>query len=447
MGAIYSYNRGKFIFGKNSNEVNQAWQGQDSPTREVRVGDSTIWPSFSVGSVSNTFTFTPSADSSKAQGDFTVIIDKNGQSNYQNNTNIKFDESTYIEVDPAGGTGTIGIMTRESSLWHQLSLIGQIDEVKESTSESAKIDEFTITAPSSVSADVVTGTSTYNDNNKIYTTPFTLKVNAKDDGTTKLTSQQEHDVNYMPTGNYDISLHWSIKANDNPSTTYTTFKINGFYDLLGRDYPIPDDNKILFKVFQKPNILYYYHLAFLNETQANNYINGGALETLDSITVDYNATTTTFYTFIELGISPDGGQNIYWNDKEKGSSIDDAQVSDLTLNVDQPTALNYKVNVIEHDKTKPNLFKCTITSYANDESHNTSGMTQNYSITDKQFTNPLKIINISGGKFNKIEELVSFAESDANSKVSEKFKIARSTSTQSISVNITPSFHYGKYNI
>ncbi len=445
MGAIYSYNRGKFIFGKNSNEVNQAWQGQDSPTREVRVGDSTIWPSFSVGSVSNTFTFTPSQNSTNAQGDFTVIL-KDGQSKYRA-TNNPIDESTYIEVDPAGGTGTIMIMTRESSLWHQLSLIGQIDEVKESTEASAKIDNFTITAPSSVYADVVTDTSTYNDNNKIYITPFTLKVNSDDGKTTKLSRQQEHDANYMPTGNYDISLHWSIKANNNPSTTYTTFKLNSFYDLLGRDYPIPDDNKILFKVFQKPNILYYYHLAFLSEDQANNYMNGGALETLDSITVDYNVTTTTFYTFIELGISPDGGQNIYWNDKEKGSSIDDAQVSDLTLSVDQPTSLNYKVSVIDHDKNKPNLFKCTITSYANDESHNTSGMTQDYSIIDKKFTNPLKTINISGEKFNKIEELVSFAESDANSKVSEKFKIARSASTQSISVNITPSFNYGKYYI
>lgn len=438
MGAIYSYNRGKFIFGKNSNEVNQAWQGQDSPTREVRVGDSTIWPSFSVGSVSNTFTFTPSPDSSKAQGDFTIIIDKNGQSNYQNNTNIKFDESTYIEVDPAGGTGTIGIMTRESSLWHQLSLIGQIDEIKEKSDENAKIDDFTITAPSSVSAEVATGNYSYQ--NSTYTTPFTLKVNSDDGKTTKLTSQQEHDAKYMPTGNYDISLNWSIKANNNPSTTYTTFKLNGFYDLLGRDYPIPDDNKILFKVFQKPNILYYYHLAFLNEAQANNYMNGGALETLDSITVDYNATTTTFYTFIELGISPDGGQNIYWNDAEKGSSIDDAQISDLTLNVDQPTALNYKVNVIEHNKTKPNLFKCTITSYANDESHNTSGMTQNYSIIDKKFTdNTLPIVGADGQ--------AAFADSNANSEVSEKFKIARSTTTKPISVNITPSFTYGKYNI
>lgn len=445
MGAIYSYNRGKFIFGKNSNEVNQAWQGQDSPTREVRVGDSTIWPSFSVGSVSNTFTFKPSPDSSKAQGDFTVIIDKNGQSKYTD-PNRSLDESTYIEVDPAGGTGTIGIMTRESSLWHQLSLIGQIDEVKEKSDESAKIDEFTITAPSSVSAEVATGNYSYQ--NSTYTTPFTLKVNSDDGKTTKLTSQQEHDAKYMPTGNYDISLNWSIKANNNPSTTYTTFKLNSFYDLLGRDYPIPGAKKILFQVFQKPNILYYYHLAFLNEAQANNYMNSGALETSDSITVDYNATTTTFYTFIELGISPDGGQTIYWNDAEKGSSIDNAQVSDLTLNVDQPTALNYKASVIEHNTTKPNLFKCTITSYANDESHNTTGMTQNYSIIDKQFTDNLKSVDrFYGHHANWILHEGSFAESSANSKVSETFKISRSTSTKPISINITPSFNYGKFHI
>ena len=447
MGAIYTYNRGKFIFGKNSNEVNQAWQGQDSPTREVRVGDSTIWPSFSVGSVSNTFTFTPSADSSKAQGDFTVIL-KDGQSKYTD-PNKSLNENDYIEVDPAGGTGTIGIMTRESSLWHQLSLIGQIEETNPG---NAEIDDFAITAPSSVYREVSKGSSIQPNTTYTYT-PFTLKVNADTDGQngliTKLSRQQEHDVNYMPTGNYDISLHWSIKANNNPSTTYTTFKINGFYDLLGRQYKIDDeDHKILFKVFQKPNILYYYHLAFLNETQANNYMNGGALETLDSITVDYNATTTTFYTFIELGISPDGGQTIYWNNAEKGSSIDNAQVSDLTLSVDQPTALNYKASVIEHNTTKPNLFKCTITSYANDESHNTTGMTQNYSIIDKQFTDNLKSVDqFYGHHAPWIFHEGSFAESSTNSKVSETFKISRSTSTKPISVNITPSFNYGKFHI
>lgn len=440
MGVIYTYNRGKFIFGKNSNEVNKAWQGQDSPTREVKVGDSTIWPSFTVGSVAGTFTFTPSLDSTKSQGDFT-IISENGISKYKTSVktpNNPIDENEYIEVDPAGGTGTIGIMTRESSLWHQLSLIGQIDEVKEKSDESAKIDKFTITASSSVYAGVTTGTSTYNNNNKIYTTPFTLKVNSNDNGTTKLTSQQEHDAKYMPTGNYDILLNWSIKANNNPSVAYTTFNLNGFYDLLGRNYLIPNNNKLLFKVFQKSNILYYTHLAFLTENQANNYINSGTLQTVESINVNYNVTTTTFYTFVELGISPNGGHDIYWNNAEKGSSIPDSiSLTALKLSVDQPTVLNYKVDVISHSG---NLFKCTITSDVNDENHNTFGMKQNYSITDKKFTNTLGDIIGGDGK-------ASFTESANGSKVYEKFKIGRSTITKPISVNITAQFNYGHYHI
>lgn len=437
MGAIYTYNRGKFIFGKNSNEVNQAWQGQDNPTREVMVGNSTIWPSFSVGAVSNTFTFTPSVDSTKAKGDFTIVL-KDGQSKYRA-TNKSIDESTYIEIDPAGGSGTIGIMTRESSLWHQLSLVGQIEETN---ADYAKIDNFTITAPSSVSAEVSKGNG-INQNNGYTYTPFTLKVNSDDGKTTKLSRSQEHDVKYMPTGNYDILLNWSIKANNTPSVAYTTFKLNSFYDLLGRNYLIPDTNKLLFKVLQKSNISYYVNIAFLNETQGNNYIlNTGEVETSDSITVDYNAETTTFYTFVELGISTDGGQNIYWNNDKKGSSIPYgiSLNNELKLSVDKQTTLNYNVSVIEQEKIKPNLFKCRITSNANDELHNTDGMTQKYSIMAKQFTNTLG--DIVGGSGQ-----ASFAESANGSTVSEKFKIGRSTTTLPISVNITASFNYGNYHI
>lgn len=442
MGAIYTYNRGKFIFGKNSNEVNQAWQGQDNPTREVRVGDSTIWPSFSVGAVSNTFTFTPSADSLKSQGDFT-IVSENGVSKYKV-TNKAIDENVPIEIDPAGGSGTIGIMTRESSLWHQLSLVGQITQTN---SDSAKINSFTITAPSYVIAEVEQSTSTEENNH--YTSSFTLKVNSDDGKSTKLTKEQEHDVNYMPTGNYDILLNWSIKPNNTPNEAYAEFRLNSFYDLLGNQYDI-EDNNLLFSVRQKSNILYYVHLAFLDETQGNNYINNGAIETSDSITVDYNAKTTTFYTFVELGISPDGGNTIYWNDNERGSLInDDVQVSALKLSVDNTTALQYSVKVIEHNKTKPNLFKCIINAnYENDENSNPNGMSQVYSI-EKYFPNLQEGIEICDdlqcSMNNRIS--VALADSDNGSKATEVFKISRSTATQPISANIIARFDYGNYHI
>lgn len=453
-GIVYTYNRGNLTFGGQTHDINQSWVN-NSPTRVVQIGDKPIWPSFTVGCVDGTLNFT-AGKGGGMQGDFTIT-----NSEYLQGTAGKIFPGDIYQIDPAGGNGTVNIKTSESSYWHQLSLKVHFEQsnfqYQQKEDAKVKIVNTDITAKSKNRSEA-TELNVISDNTYTFI-PYNVLLNSNinSDGKilTSLSNEEEHNQDYMPISvkdyakNGDAKISWSIGPNNNIQSSYTKLVVDGFYDLLGNYYPITktENKPVLFKVFQNPNILYYVHLAFCQSVPSDY----GAPTTVDSIETDYNATNTKFYVFIELGKSPDGGNNIYWNDPNNDSDIDN-QIHDitkeLTLSVKDDSSLNYTVSVngfVMNGNKRTNYVECTLTNNANDELNNKSGMTQQYLIKNKKFIN-YKYIN---GNFYKDPLYGALLEASEvkDSTIEEKFQIYRTTATQSVSVTIEAELHSGNYNL
>lgn len=448
---IYTYTRGNLTFGGQTHDINQSWVN-NSPTRVVQVGDKPIWPSFIVGRVDGTLNFT-AGKGGGMQGDFTIV-----NSEYQQGTAGKIFDGDMYQIDPAGGNGTINVKTTESSYWHQLSLRVHLEQ---STTQYEKDGAANIisTYINAISQKHTEATKLDITSNDTFTyIPYNVLLNSNiNDGKilTTLSNEEEHNQDYMPISvkdyakNGDVKISWSIGPNNNTQSSYTKLVVDGFYDLLGNYYPIENINKkpVLFRVFQNPNILYYVHLAFC-QIVPSDY---GAPTTVDSIETDYNATNTKFYVFIELGKSPDGGNNIYWNDPNNDSDIAN-QIHDitkeLTLSVNDDSSLNYTASVngfVMNGNTRTNYVECTLTNNANDESNNKSGMTQQYLIKNKKFVNDTDTNNGEINLTSNRGELLVYPEwykanYKKDSTIDEQFQVYRTTATQSVNVTIEAHF-------
>lgn len=464
-GVIYTYNRGNLTFGGQTHDINQSWVN-NSPTRVVQVGDKPIWPSFTVGCVDGTLNFT-AVDKEKGggmQGDFTIV-----NSEYQQGTAGKIFPGDIYQIDPAGGNGTVNIKTTESSYWHQLSLKVHFEQstIQYKKDGAANIISTYINAISQKYAEATKLDITSNDTDTYI--PYNVLLNSNiNDGKilTTLSNEEEHNQDYMPISvkdyakNGDVKISWSIGPNNNTQSSYTKLVIDGFYDLLGNYYPINkiENKPVLFSVFQNPNILYYVHLAFC-QTVPSDY---GAPTTVDSIETDYNATNTKFYVFVELGKSPDGGNNIYWNDPNNDSDITN-QIKDitkeLTLSVIDNSSLNYTASVngfVMNGNTRTNYVECTLTNNANDETNNKSGMTQQYLIKHKEFVNGAGI-ELEDKNLTNETDLIrrskrpGWFEADytEDSTIDEQFQIYRTTATQPVNVSIEAHFKSknGNFNV
>ena len=95
--------------------------------------------------------------------------------------------------------------------------------------------------------------------------------------------------------------------------------------------------------WQKPNILYYCHANWVD-------VNGNAI-TNDSC--EYNELNVGVYLHIELGISPDGGNTIFWNDSHKNSTKYQA-IKNLSASV--PDVLTTNAITVEIGGTDRNRF-------------------------------------------------------------------------------------------
>ena len=95
--------------------------------------------------------------------------------------------------------------------------------------------------------------------------------------------------------------------------------------------------------WQKPNILYYCHANWVDA-------DGNAI-TNDSC--EYNELNAGVYLHIELGISPDGGNTIFWNDSHKNATRYQA-IKNLSASV--PDVLTTSAITVEISGTDRNRF-------------------------------------------------------------------------------------------
>lgn len=344
---------GRFISRKktSSDEVHQM-RSSGSYGYELKYDKKRIWPSFNVNCLENTLSFHWDT--------------KDGLGGIQGNKPIPDNSSSdkIHEFDPNGGNGYINLIDRETSLWHrpelQILVIGPNDgnDIKIGSIDSIKL-------PGNIdSAGTIEASTDFSDNDidkvkKLYAEEFKdvstdnivinkyrIKPNQPDefyDGNGNYTDDYKYTPCYKSTE--DFWTHFTINPNNSTNNRYGMIIISKIYTKIGETINLLElGNSVkLASWYQKPNILYYCHANWVD-------VDGNAI-TNDNC--EYNELNTGVYLHIELGISPDGGNTIFWNDSHKNSAKYQA-IKNLSASV--PDVLTTNAITVEISGTDRNRF-------------------------------------------------------------------------------------------
>ena len=344
---------GRFISRKktSSDEVHQM-RSSGSYGYELKYDKKRIWPSFNVNCLENTLSFHWDT--------------KDGLGGIQGNKPIPNNSSSdkIHEFDPNGGNGYVNLIDRETSLWHrpelQILVIGPNDgnDIQIGSIESIKL-------PGNVdSAGTIEVSTDFSDNDidkvkKLYTEEFKdvstdniiinkyrIKPNQPDefyDGNGNYTDNYKYTPCYKSTE--DFWTHFTINPNNSTNNRYGMIIISKIYTKIGETINLLElGNSVkLASWYQKPNILYYCHANWVD-------VDGNAI-TNDNC--EYNELNAGVYLHIELGISPDGGNTIFWNDSHKNSTKYQA-IKNLSASV--PDVLTTNAITVEISGTDRNRF-------------------------------------------------------------------------------------------
>ena len=343
---------GRFISRKktSSDEVHQM-RSSGSYGYELKYDKKRIWPSFNVNCLENTLSFHWDT--------------KDGLGGIQGNKPIPDNSSSdkIHEFDPNGGNGYINLIDRETSLWHRPELqilvigpndgndieIGSIDSIKlpGNVDSAGTIEESTDFSNDDVNKVKELYTEEFNVSaDDIVINKYRVKPNQPDEF-------YDHDGNYTDDYKYtpcyksteDFWTHFTVNPNNSTNNRYGMIIISKIYTMIGETVNLLELGKFvkLASWYQKPNILYYCHANWVDAD--GNAINNDNCE--------YNELNVGVYLHIELGISPDGGNTIFWNDSHKNSTRYQA-IKNLSASV--PDILTTNAITVEIDGTDKDRF-------------------------------------------------------------------------------------------
>ena len=343
---------GRFISRKktSSDEVHQM-RSNGSYGYELKYDKKRIWPSFEVNCLENTLSFHWDT--------------KDGLGGIQGNKPIPDNSSSdkIHEFDPNGGNGYMNLIDRETSLWHrpelQILVIGPNDanNIKIGSIDSIKLpgnvdSAGTIEASTDFSNDDIDKVKKLYEkefkNYKVSTDNIVInKYRVKPIQPDEVYDSNDNDYKYTPCykSTEDFWTHFTVNPNNSTNNRYGMIIISKIYTKIGETINLLKlGNSIkLASWWQKPNILYYCHANWVD-------VNGNAI-TNDNC--EYNELNVGVYLHIELGISPDGGNTIFWNDSHKNSTRYQA-IKNLSASV--PDVLTTNAITVEISGTDRNRF-------------------------------------------------------------------------------------------
>ena len=479
---------GRFISRKktSSDEVHQMRyksNGDNGYGYELKYNRNRIWPSFNVNCLENTLSFHWDT--------------KDGLGGIQGNKPIPDNSSSdkIHEFDPNGGNGYMNLIDRETSLWHrpelQILVIGPNDanDIKIGSIDSIKL-------PGNVdSAGIIEASTDFSNDDidkvkKLYEKEFkNYKVSTDnivinkyrvrpnqpdefyvyDDNTNdvKFTDDYKYTPRYKSTE--DFWTHFTVNPNNSTNNRYGMIIISKIYTKIGETINLLElGNSIkLASWWQKPNILYYCHANWVD-------VNGNAI-TNDNC--EYNELNVGVYLHIELGISPDGGNTIFWNDSHKNSTRYQA-IKNLSASV--PDVLTTNAITVEISGTDRNRFLSNYgvqiangkspdkiirillyPKYINNEDNNTNYPIEKYYVgyTSDDYNNSANpnnkkhdsdIVGINGknwaqsGYMSQSESNVDTPSNAEFCDVSTTFRIKRMRSTTPWNINLTVKVNINK---
>ena len=298
----------------------------------------------------SSFVFVPDPDDGGLQGDYSIGTGS-ATSKYPNAVNTYDLTPTLYEIEPAGGTGKFSIKSRDLTYWHKYSpiLISYQFTKPDNDMEFEECQwKFTnVTSRNGTITDTVKVPSNNNTKGSTYIKQTTLYTLQSDNVGGANVNQ------YAPSqsSNSDLTINFKIGPNNTPEASYCDIAMIGFVNETqseseyftdsttfgtytisnSRNVPftkldpairrtldkkVPDPMIKIIRVWQKPNILFYVHMKYVNVNYTNfdspPYM--GDLST--SQTIAWNNKNYSILVYIEFGISPDGGKTIWWNGYE-----------------------------------------------------------------------------------------------------------------------------------
>lgn len=477
---------GRFISRKktSSDEVHQMRyksNGDNGYGYELKYNKKRIWPSFNVNCLENTLSF---------HWDTT-----DGLGGIQGNKPIPDNSSSdkIHEFDPNGGNGYVNLIDRETSLWHrpelQILVIGPNDgnDIQIGSIESIKL-------PGNVdSAGTIEASTDFSDNDidkvkKLYAEEFENvsidnivinKYRVKPNQPDEFYVYDEKDKKVYYTDDYkytpcyksteDFWTHFTVNPNNSTNNRYGMIIISKIYTKIGETINLLELGKSvkLASWYQKPNILYYCHANWVNPNNVG----------ITNDSCEYNELNVGVYLHIELGISPDGGNTIFWNDSHKDSTKYKA-IKNLSASV--PDILTTNAITVEIDGTDKNRFLSNYgvqiyngnsadkivrillyPKYVNNEDNNTNYPIEKYYIgyTSDDYNNSANlnnkkhdsdIVGINGenwaqsGYMSQSESNVDTPSNIEFCDVSTTFRIKRMRSTSPWNINLTVKVNINK---
>ena len=467
---------GRFISRKktSSDEVHQM-RSSGSYGYELKYDKKRIWPSFNVNCIENTLSFHWDT--------------KDGLGGIQGNKPIPDNSSSnkIHEFDPNGGNGYMNLIDRETSLWHRPELqilvigpndgndieIGSIDSIKlpGNVDSAGTIEESTDFSNDDVNKVKELYTEEFNVSaDDIVINKYRVKPNQPDEF-------YDHDGNYTDDYKYtpcyksteDFWTHFTVNPNNSTNNRYGMIIISKIYTKLGETVNLLELGKFvkLASWYQKPNILYYCHANWVDA-------DGNAI-TNDSC--EYNELNAGVYLHIELGISPDGGNTIFWNDSHKNStryqaiknlsaSVPDVLTTNaITVEIDGTDKdrflSNYGVQVIDGKSPDKIIRILLYPKYMNNEDNNGNYSKETYYIgdTSDDYNNSANssnkehdsdIVGIDGknwaqaGYMSQSESNVDAPSDDPFNDVSTTFRIKKKVSTSPWEINLKVEVNINK---
>lgn len=473
---------GRFISRKktSSDEVHQMRyksNGDNGYGYELKYNKKRIWPSFNVNCLENTLSF---------HWDTT-----DGLGGIQGNKPIPDNSSSdkIHEFDPNGGNGYMNLIDRETSLWHrpelQILVIGPNDS---SNIQIGSIDSIKLPGNVDSAGTIEVSTDFSNEDidkvKKLYAEEFEnvstdnivinkyrIKPNQPDefyDGNGNCTDDYKYTPCYKSTE--DFWTHFKVNPNNSTNNRYGMIIISKIYTKIGETINLLELGKSvkLASWYQKPNILYYCHANWVNPTDIKRITNDSC---------EYNDLNASVYLHIELGISPDGGNTIFWNDSHKDSvkyqaiknlnaSIPDVlTTSAVTVKISGTDSnrflSNYGVQVINGKSADKIVRILLYPKYINNEDNNTNYSKETYYIgyTSDDYNNSANpsnkkhdsdIVGIDGknwaqsGYMSQSEDNVDTPSNNAFNDVSTSFRIKRMISTSNWNINLNVEVNINK---
>ena len=467
---------GRFISRKktSSDEVHQM-RSNGSYGYELKYDKKRIWPSFNVNCIENTLSFHWDT--------------KDGLGGIQGNKPIPDNSSSnkIHEFDPNGGNGYMNLIDRETSLWHrpelQILVIGPNDG---NDIEIGSIDSIKLPGNVDSAGTIEVSTDFSNDDvNKVkelYTEEFNVSADDIVINKYRVKPNQpdefyDHDGNYTDDYKYtpcyksteDFWTHFTVNPNNSTNNRYGMIIISKIYTKLGETVNLLELGKFvkLASWYQKPNILYYCHANWVDA-------DGNAI-TNDSC--EYNELNAGVYLHIELGISPDGGNTIFWNDSHKNltryqaiknlsASVPDVLTTNaITVEIDGTDKdrflSNYGVQVIDGKSPDKIIRILLYPKYVNNEDNNGNYSKETYYIgdTSDDYNNSANssnkehdsdIVGIDGknwaqaGYMSQSESNVDAPSDDPFNDVSTTFRIKKKVSTSPWEINLKVEVNINK---